>query len=281
MWERRSKTIFWSTVLLSGFIFFQMIMHASHLTFHWSPGFNIFEICSSWIQSLGLSFAVYLMNALVICTLLHCCWLAVKQAYLVRRAVVRLERSRNEELTQKVTERYRLNQGSIIVTDHSEAVAMTMGFVRPQIVISAGLIQLINEAELEAVLLHEQYHLTKRHPFKSFLTLWFSSSLWFIPILSWWHRYYKITLEVLADKFAIQVKGAETDLGSALLKLMKRNQASIQAAHSAFADTSVNYRIKHMIDPEAELKFHLPWHHQLLSYLVIIFLTGLFVLLGR
>ena len=42
-----------------------------------------------------------------------------------------------------------------------------MGFVRPKIVLSTGLMSLLNDDELKAVIYHEMYHKENRDPLKN------------------------------------------------------------------------------------------------------------------
>jgi Zn-dependent protease with chaperone function len=280
MWERRSRSIFWSSVILSSFILIQMSLYTANMMFDWASGFNILEICQIWLEASGLYILGYVLNVLVLLTLGHSIWLLGRQLYWSKLTCTKLRAAQDQQRTRELSERLGLDSSRLLVTSHTGLIAVTMGFFRPKIVISAGLLQLLDEDEMEAVLLHEQFHQLEQHPMKSFLTLWLSSVLWYIPILSYWHRYYKITQEVLADKHAIEVKGEETSLGSALVKLMKKSIAPMPFAYSAFADTSVNYRIKHMIDPQAEVALPLPWSLKLISAAVIMGLTSLFVMLG-
>ncbi|MFC0211524.1 M56 family metallopeptidase [Paenibacillus chartarius] len=281
MWERRSRTLFWSSLILSGFIIVQMLSYTAQMMFGWSSNFNLFQICMTWLQATGLIYLMYVLNALVVTTLGYGIWLAAKQGYWARRSWRSMRSAQDRTLTEQMLKQFKLAEGELIVTTHAGLIALTMGFLRPRIVLSAGMMRLLDDAELEAVVLHERFHQLKRHPLRSFVTLWLSKVLWYVPILAWCHRYNHMFQEVLADRYAIRVKGEESSLGSALIKLVRQGGATLPFAYSAFADTSVNFRIQHMIDPQAEPPFHFPWELMIRSAAVIMGLSVLFDLLSR
>jgi len=74
--------------------------------------------------------------------------------------------------------------------------------------------------------------------------------------------------EVLADQDAIVKNGTSAHIGSALLKMVKTGQTSLSFAHVSFADTSVNYRIQYILNPETKMPMQPP---------VILTLTSLYV----
>src|SRR5689334_17224014 len=61
--------------------------------------------------------------------------------------------------------------------------AFTLGFLRPRIVISDGLIALLDERELACVLAHERHHARRRDPLRRALMQAVGDGLWFLPPL--------------------------------------------------------------------------------------------------
>ncbi len=138
--------------------------------------------------------------------------------------------------------------------------------------------QLLNEDEMEAVIYHELYHQNSRDPLKIFLISLISSTIWYIPILKWFHQKHKIVKELLADEYAMEKQGNPADLGSALLKMIKvGNQIKMPFSYVSFADTSVNYRIKYILDPLTEPSLKFPVKLTVMSLYIFFMLCGLFI----
>ena len=133
---------------------------------------------------------------------------------------------------------------------------------------------------MEAVIYHELYHQYSRDPLKIFLISLISSTIWYIPILKWFHQKHKIVKELLADEYAMEKQGNPADLGSALLKMIKvGNQIKMPFSYVSFADTSVNYRIKYILDPLTEPSLKFPVKLTVMSLYIFFMLCGLFIYL--
>lgn len=61
----------------------------------------------------------------------------------------------------KLTDKYELVDKVKIILDR-KPLAFCLGFFQPKIYLSTGLIKLMNGSELEAIILHEKYHLLKK-----------------------------------------------------------------------------------------------------------------------
>jgi hypothetical protein len=87
---------------------------------------------------------------------------------------------------------------------------------------------------------------------------------------------YPIMIELRADKYAITQMNQSAHLGSALLKLLKQAPAPhVSLSHASFAETSMNVRIMHILDPQMKISFKWPFVRLLISLLTIILLVGL------
>lgn len=109
--------------------------------------------------------------------------------------------------------------------------ALTRGFVRPGVVISTGLLTLLDPPEVMAVLAHERYHVLRGDPFR----LWVgrgacAAFIWLPPV----HRVLRAfveTSELAADAFAMDHAG-RLPLASALTKLVTAGRVFAQPAAS-------------------------------------------------
>jgi beta-lactamase regulating signal transducer with metallopeptidase domain len=135
---------------------------------------------------------------------------------------------------------------------------------------------MLEEEELAAVIHHERFHQMSLDPLRCFIMGLLTSVLWFLPILQWQNRYYRIAREVLADRYAILVLGSERALGSALLKLIKCGKPPVFVAAVSFADTSVNYRIHQLLNPHEEVMPVPPRGPMLLSVPVGVMMIGIY-----
>lgn len=282
MWKNRSKAIFVSSFCCAAFVLFQMAMYAGHMLFDWDTQWNLFQICGYWLRSVGFYWLVYVLNALVALTFARYLWLFGQQLYAARSIRAKLEKRRNAAYTRLLNERVLSGRGNLMVVAHPQPVAFTMGLARPCVIVSDGLVDMLDREELEAVLHHEMYHLAQRDPLKTFLLQLFASVLWYLPILRWCHQQYKIARELLADHYAIEAMGSPAALGSALLKLLKRDrQHKMAFAHVSFADTAIDYRIRQILDPQAKLPLRLPLKSVIVSLQVLFILSALLLVAVR
>lgn len=279
MWENRSKIVFGSGIFIAGMIFLQMSMYALHVLFGWELHFNLFQICSSVVHRFGLDSVAYLLDVLVFYTLTMTIWAAGKQMILSYRAFKRFRSFENQTLTQALNLQYGKSLNDYMVVESAEPLALTMGFFKPRIVLSVGLLQLLDQDELAAVIHHEQYHQKHRDPIKSLLLYLVASVMWYLPILQWFHQNYNIIREVLADQYSITRSGTSAHLGSALIKLLKRgNPTPLAFSHVSFADTSINYRIRQLLEPQREFPLQVPLKPLMISVQILLILCTSFIL---
>jgi beta-lactamase regulating signal transducer with metallopeptidase domain len=279
MSKNRSRVIFIMCTCIAGTILFQMGMYVLYVLLGWDPKFNLIQVCHSVARSLGLSSVEYMLDALVFYTVFLSIWEIGKQLFAANKIDKRLAVYRHEQLTQEINRKYNEGNQDFTVISCLAPIAVTMGFLNPKIILSTGLFNLLDKNELEAAIYHELYHKKHRDPLKIFLLSLFASIMWYIPILKWFHQKYKIIREVLADHYAINRQGTPVDLGSALLKMLKTvNRANMPFSYVSFADTSVNYRIKYILDPQTEIPLKLPFMLTITSIYVFLMLCILFLI---
>lgn len=108
------------------------------------------------------------------------------------------------------------------VVDRTAALALAVGGKRPTIVVSAGLLALLERDEIETVVAHELMHL-KHHDaeFKVFSRV-FSRILFFDPFSKFFDPAVHREREYLADEMGARSSGKPATLASALLKIAGR-----------------------------------------------------------
>jgi Zn-dependent protease with chaperone function len=108
--------------------------------------------------------------------------------------------------------------GRVDVVATGEAFAVTHGLLRPRILLSSGLVAVLDEAELTAVLVHERHHLLRRDPLRLLAARLLAGYGWYLPLLRWWTLRSALRRELAADRAATARAGVAAVAG-ALLKL--------------------------------------------------------------
>ncbi|MCZ8514492.1 M56 family metallopeptidase [Paenibacillus filicis] len=279
MWENRSKTMFITGLALSGVLLVQMTLYAMHMLLGWEIRHNLIQFCTRTAVAIGWSSLVYALNLLVLYTILSLILRTGRQLLLSGRAYRRLKAAEEVRLSRMLNRRFSGGRDHIMVVEQQRPLAFTMNLLKPKIILSTGLIDLLEPEELEVVVYHEQYHRKHGDPLKTFLMSLGASVLWYIPLLPWLYHKYTIVREVLADHEAMNRLGSSAELGSALLKLLKQGEASSARrpyASVSFADTSINYRIRLILNPEEELPLGLPLTPTMISIQTTLLLGSLF-----
>lgn len=126
-------------------------------------------------------------------------------------------------------------QDKVYVVNSDKAFAFCFGIRRPKIYISIPFIEIMNEKELEAVLLHERYHLNNRDSLTMLLASTIQLLFPFFPVVSDLLVQYKVSREIEADKEAIKGLGESLPVISVLKKLLAVTAPAFATA-SAIAD---------------------------------------------
>jgi len=101
-----------------------------------------------------------------------------------------------------------------------EPIAVTVGYWSPQIILSSGLLEVLDEAELEAVIRHEAAHVASRDPLRTLIADCCRTALPFIPAVSFLVDRFRTRKELEADVAAIESMGTRLPLASALAKIL-------------------------------------------------------------
>lgn len=278
MSKRQSLFLFLAALVISGTIFIQMAIYAVSMIGGWNAKFNLVVVCHSWLKAAGLSSLEFALDGLVIFTLIFTIWHISWQFIQTARMKRRLEQYREKTLTNELNQTYESEKEDFIIISHPAPMAITMGFMQPKIVISTGLINLLTDDELEAVIAHEMYHKANRDPLKLFILSLCASAIGYIPILKCFNQQYRIIQEILADEFAIKQQKTSIHLGSALLKMIKVGTAKkMPFAYASFADTSVNYRIEYILNPLKNIQMQIPFKIALISSAIFTLICTIFI----
>ena len=96
---------------------------------------------------------------------------------------------------------------AVQVVSTDEVLCFCIGLLRPRIVVSTGLVELLDQAELDAVLAHEASHQRRRDPLRLMVANVAIRGLFFVPALPDLARAARVTTEVEADAAAVDRSG--------------------------------------------------------------------------
>ncbi|KEK24652.1 M56 family metallopeptidase [Bacillus gaemokensis] len=161
-----------------------------------------------------------------------------------------------------------------------EVTAFTIGLFHPKIVISEGVFQSFTEEEIDAIVLHEEYHQKSRDPLKLFLFTLLAEGMMYVPILKGMLHRYHTYQELLADKYAMNQMKSSFELGSALLKLIKIKTASNPFITASFAKIAINLRIEQVVSPSS-VKLNIPLHTNSVYITMGLFLVSFVLIIGE
>lgn len=183
--------------------------------------------------------------------LLLLCWILVAASAGVLRA-----RRRQRVLLSLLAHGDPKVPGALVV-DHPAATAYCVPGLRSRIVVSAGALDLLDQAELAAVLAHERAHLRERHdlvllPFTALLRAFRWSS-----VACEAHAAVSLLVEMLADDRALRHRPAR-ELATALLRVGAAGGVHAPAGALAVADGAVGcqvaVRVSRLLRPAPRLR---------------------------
>lgn len=156
------------------------------------------------------------------------CWILMAATAAVLRA-----RQRQRELLSLLAHGDPKVPGALVV-DHPAAAAYCLPGFRPEIVISAGVLDLLDARELAAVLAHERAHLRERHDLVLLPFLALLRAFSWAGITSRAYRAVGLLLEMHADDRVLRQVPAR-ELATALLRVGAAGGGSVPAGALAVA----------------------------------------------
>ncbi|MEE6259589.1 M56 family metallopeptidase [Plantactinospora sonchi] len=133
-----------------------------------------------------------------------------------------------------------------LVLDHPSAAAYCLPGVRPQVVVSAGTLSLLDRPQLAAVLSHERAHADERH---DLVLLPFTALCRALPWARWVraaHETVGLLVEMRADDKA-RLQHADGPLAGALLRFATAGSRITPAGALGVADTHLDARVRRLL----------------------------------
>lgn len=124
--------------------------------------------------------------------------------------------SRVPDKLQWVINKHSLKSNSVLAVSGGRLTAYTIGLFKPKIVVSKSLVNNLTKQQLEAVVLHELYHLKSRHVLWLLVSRLISSLLFFIPLIEYLAQQLKTEFELAADAFVVEKQKTKSHLCDSL-----------------------------------------------------------------
>lgn len=136
-------------------------------------------------------------------------------------------------------------------------LAFCYGLRRPRVCVTTGLLAVLDERELEAVLRHEGYHVAYRDPLKLIVANVLAAAFFFLPLLDMLRGYYTVAKELAADRHVVQSMGEDRSLTAALCKLLSVAPAAGSSA-AVGAATCLAVRVDALLGEQVSPRPHFP-----------------------
>ncbi|MCB9101513.1 MAG: M56 family metallopeptidase [Anaerolineales bacterium] len=151
---------------------------------------------------------------------------------------------------------HQLGPKDIIFLNTRAVHAFCLGFWRPRMWLTAGLVDLLADDELAAVLAHEMRHLRQRDPLRRLIGRALQSAFFFLPVIKSLAEATELQQEIDADRHAITHLGDDLPLLCALQKLLKHGHTPAFSAVAAFTlFNPTEARLKTLIYPPAPVNW--------------------------
>ena len=145
---------------------------------------------------------------------------------------------------------HRLTSADVVFLNTRTVHAFCLGFMRPRIWLTAGLVDLLADDELAAVLAHEVRHLRQRDPLRRLIGRALKSAFFFLPAIKSLAEATELHQEIDADRHAIAHLGDDLPLLCALQKLLKHGHTPAFSAVAPFTlFNPTEARLKKLIYP--------------------------------
>lgn len=182
------------------------------------------------------------------------------------------------KIVLKLIEKYGLS-GKVIVIQSEKPLAFCLDFFQPKIYLSTGLIKLMNRYELEAIILHEKYHLLKKDNILLVTVSFIKQFFLLFPVFTDFFDSLIKTREVQADRYGSILLGKKRPFISAFKKLLNFNidNSYLLRYTSAFTNYQHFENRIHALFGKKSPPFSFKQRNILISMFSLIMLTSFFI----
>ncbi len=141
--------------------------------------------------------------------------------------VTKSENVRVYSILEMLCEKADMDIPKLVITKSVFARAFTMGYRSPVIVLSEGLINALDDEELETVIAHELGHIYRGDSLSNWIVVFLRDLMFFTPLIFFIYRDYSSEKEKASDDFAIKLTNKPMAFAEALIKVWKMSRGSI------------------------------------------------------
>ena len=251
---RKDDLYFYVLIFISGGL--MVVLYKTFVKFFKLSALHIIDVCRRFVASLSTTFfhlggtmivfLILVIGVFLIIRAVFSVWKNYKQA----RLLIRLQTVPSKRVI-KLVKKHKIKLGNLIIVKDEKRYAFVFGVIKAKLILSSGLVNKLNDKELEAVILHEIYHLRQGHPFKFMVGKILSAGLFFMPIVKWLNFKFHLVAEKEADGFVCQRQKTGYYLKSALIKSMISPVYLYPNLSGAVKDETVGngsvYRLKNIV----------------------------------
>lgn len=185
---------------------------------------------SRLLPLVAVSWVVMLVRTATIATILISAGFVCQRLWRTYRALAQLQAA--VQAARTTTPDRLVTQGAaaglrhpVVTLATPTPLAFCGGLFTPHIYLSTGLLEVLSDKELRAVLLHEAFHCARYDPLRTLLVESVATALFFLPAVAEWRNLFLTSLELAADRHAMQMSGRWC-LAGALHKLLTHPQGT-------------------------------------------------------
>lgn len=250
-----------SFLLFSGLIFLTALIIASIATKLVPLLGHAVYYCQSYISS-RMTFIsdyivlipIFVLSLILIISLANFFALILKTQLLKNKMKVKGVRGYRSKTVTKIG-----LQGNVILVKSDKIFAFCLGIRNPKIYLSSNLLHKFSQKELEAILLHEKYHLENHDTLIMIVAFLSESLLPFFPLIGDFVMKYRVEREMKADIFAIDNLGESRPLVSALRKFLAYPYVKTTPAVSIAEKDTLEPRINFLVNKKYKQKHLRAW----------------------
>lgn len=181
------------------------------------------------------------------------------------------------KIVLKLIEKYGLSEKVKVIQDE-KPLAFCLGFFKPIIYLSTSLIKLMNRYELEAIILHEKYHLLKKDNILLVVVSFIKQFFLLFPVFIDFFDSLIKTREVQADRYGSILLGKKQPVAGAFKKILRFdvNNSYLSGYSSAFTNHQHFEARIHALFVGRSVFISFKLRNILISTLSLIVLTGFF-----
>ncbi len=125
------------------------------------------------------------------------------------------------DIVSGLTQKAGIGPVKVVITADRFAQSFTFGFTHPVIVLSQGILNNLDEEELEAVVAHELAHIIRTDSVLNWVSVFLRDMMFFTPIMMWLFRDLAKEREKATDTIGILLTGKPLALAGALVKVWR------------------------------------------------------------